>query len=151
MELAKIEALLEKYFQGETSLQEETILRKYFSSSNVASHLTSYQSLFGYFEEEETIRSHQVPQIKPKNHWVMWGSIAASVLLFLSLFFFWNNEKAIESKVTVSEYGTYESPEAAYKATQKALALLSQQVNIGIESVQYLDEYKNTKQLIFKD
>ena len=39
MELYKIEELIEKYFQGETSIAEEKELTNYFSSSNVAQHL----------------------------------------------------------------------------------------------------------------
>ncbi len=48
MELNKIELLIEKYFQGETSIAEENELRTYFSSLNVAQHLEQYKPLFGY-------------------------------------------------------------------------------------------------------
>jgi hypothetical protein len=37
MELNKIERLVEKYFDGETSVEEEKELRKYFASTDVAS------------------------------------------------------------------------------------------------------------------
>ena len=46
MELANIESLLDFYFEGETSLDQEKILRNYFSSANVAPHLMAYQGLF---------------------------------------------------------------------------------------------------------
>ena len=46
MELANIESLLDSYFEGETSLDQENILRDYFSSANVAPHLMAYQDLF---------------------------------------------------------------------------------------------------------
>ena len=49
MELYKIEELIEKYFQGETSIAEEKELTNYFSSSNVAQHLEQYKPMFGYF------------------------------------------------------------------------------------------------------
>jgi hypothetical protein len=48
------------------------------------------------------------------------------------------------------DLGTYESPELAFKETQKALALLSSNVNIGIESVRYIQEYEVTKSRVFK-
>ena len=51
MEFNKMEALLEKYFEGETSIAEENELKYYFSSSNVAEHLEQYRPLFGYFAE----------------------------------------------------------------------------------------------------
>jgi hypothetical protein len=44
----------------------------------------------------------------------------------------------------------YKSPEAAFNATQKALSMLSENVNVGIESVEYINEYDYSKDLIFK-
>ena len=43
MELNKIEQLLNKYLEGETSLTEEQTLQEFFNSSQVPSHLLSYQ------------------------------------------------------------------------------------------------------------
>ncbi len=49
MALDKIEQLLEKYFEAETSIAEENELRVYFSSQDVAQHLQQYQlkNVFG--------------------------------------------------------------------------------------------------------
>jgi hypothetical protein len=44
----------------------------------------------------------------------------------------------------------YKSPEAAFNATQKALYMLSENVNVGIESIEYINEFQNSKELIFK-
>jgi uncharacterized protein (DUF427 family) len=78
----------------------------------------------------------------------MWLSIAASiVVLFGMIAFFMINTN---EPVTQNELGTYETPEEAFRETQKALALLSSNVNIGIESVKYVQEYDNSKNLIFK-
>jgi hypothetical protein len=48
MELNKIERLVEKYFDGETSVEEEE-LRKYFASTDVASHLMQYKSILSIY------------------------------------------------------------------------------------------------------
>ena len=49
MELTNIEKLLVKYENAETTLEEENILRTYFSSNKVAPHLKEYQLIFNYF------------------------------------------------------------------------------------------------------
>lgn len=46
--------------------------------------------------------------------------------------------------------GTVEDPEVAYKETVKALELVSKEINKGASQVKYLNEYENTKKLIFK-
>ena len=73
-------------------------------------------------------------------------SIAASVVVLIGAgtFTFFNYNNSPE------ELGTYDSPEEAFAATQKALDLLSENVNVGINSVQHIQEFENSKNLIFK-
>lgn len=44
-----IEKLLEKYYDGETSLEEERALKQFFQSGDVPEHLQSHAAQFGYF------------------------------------------------------------------------------------------------------
>ena len=147
MELNRIETLLEKYFQGETSVKEEKELKKYFSSSDVAQHLEHYTPLFVYFAEaKEQKSSHKLPlQTKKRN--VMWLSIAASVVVLIGISTF----TYFHSPTEKEDLGTYENPEAAFEATHQALSMLSKNVNVGIESVSYINEFQNSKALIFKN
>ena len=147
MELNRIEIILEKYFKGETSISEELELQKYFSSFNIAQHLEHYTPLFVYFSEAKEQKSlHKLPlQTKKRN--VMLLSIAASVLILLGISTFTYFHLPTEK----GDLGTYENPEAAFAATQKALTLLSENVNVGIESVEYIYEYEYSKNLIFKN
>lgn len=46
MDYKYIEQLLERYFDCETTLQEESILRTFFAQNDVPAHLQQYQSLF---------------------------------------------------------------------------------------------------------
>ncbi|MDG1870708.1 MAG: hypothetical protein P8I78_01935 [Flavobacterium sp.] len=48
------------------------------------------------------------------------------------------------------DLGTYDSPEEALRETKQALEKLSTNVNTGIESVLYVNEYDKSKNLIFK-
>nr|WP_315244305.1 hypothetical protein [uncultured Flavobacterium sp.] len=161
MELNKIENILEKYFQGETSIAEENELRDYFSSSNVAQHLKQYQPIFGYFSQvkqqksthklEDLDQTDKAIPLQTKKQNVGWLSIAASVVVLLGIgTYFYTSEKNTTPVVAQSELGTYNNPEKAFAETQKALALLSNNVNVGIESVQYIKEYEQSKNKIFK-
>ena len=115
----------------------------------MAPHLEQYKAMLDYFtqaKKQEFVQ--EIPQITKKRN-VMWLSVAASavVLLGIATFFMINNDELVNRK---NELGTYKSPEMAFKETQKALALLSSNVNIGMESVMYVQEYENTKNKIFK-
>ena len=152
MELDKIEILIEKYFAGETSIAEENQLKNYFSSSDVAQHLEHYKPMFGYFSTarqqqfEPTIP--QFPQARNQKRKLAWLSVAASVVVLLGVGIpYLNRENAASS----DDLGTYDNPEVAFRETQKALALLSSNVNTGIESVQYIQNYEDSKNLIFKN
>jgi len=152
MELNKIEETLEKYFQGETSIAEENQLKEYFSSSNVAQHLEQYKPMFGYFSQAKKQKSTYEIPLQSKKRNVAWLSIAASavVLLGIGTYFLVSEKNDTTAVVSQTELGTYDDPEEALKATQKALALLSNNVNVGIESVQYIKEYEQSKNKIFK-
>ncbi|AYN05009.1 hypothetical protein [Flavobacterium sp. 140616W15] len=152
MELDKIEIILEKYFQGESTIAEENELKKYFSSSDVAQHLEQYKPIFGYFSQVKEQRLTQEIPLQTKKRNVAWLSIAASAVLLLGIgsYFYLNNTNNTTPVVAKSDLGTYDSPEEALAATQKALAMVSHNVNTGIESVQYIKEYEQSKNLIFK-
>ena len=52
MDYKYIEQLLERYWQGETTLQEEDILRAFFSQPDIPDYLQKYQPLFTLEKEE---------------------------------------------------------------------------------------------------
>lgn len=153
MELYKIEELLEKYFQGETSIAEEKELTNYFSSSNVAQHLEQYQPLFGYFSlAKEQINPNELPELPTQKEAIskpVWLSFAASVVILLGIGMYVYTTNEAKTSVASNELGTYDTPEEAFRETQKALALLSGHVNTGIESVQVIQEYDKSKGKVF--
>lgn len=52
MDYKYIEQLLERYWKGETTLQEEAILRAFFSQPDMPDHLRKFQPLFSIIKEE---------------------------------------------------------------------------------------------------
>ncbi|MEM0543494.1 hypothetical protein WFZ85_12790 [Flavobacterium sp. j3] len=148
----RIENLLEKYFEAATSITEEKELKDYFASSDVAPHLEQYKPVFGYATQAKQEQcSATLPltagrQDKKRNI-AVWLSVAASVAVLLSVGLFTFNHY---NQPKSNDLGTYDDPEVAFRETQKALALISESVNKGIGSMNYLNEYEQTKNKIFK-
>ncbi len=87
MELANIEKLITKYLNATTTLQEENVLRKYFSSENIAPHLQQYCVLFEYFKQSKTeIFTHNIKLKSNRKKNFKWLSVAVSVVLLVSIF-----------------------------------------------------------------
>ena len=100
----KIENLLEKYFEGKTSLKEEKLLRKYFLRDDIPEHLRVYKPIFGFFSEE-----HQLKKLKNKKFVVrnkvmtvrIFAGIAASLLLFFTFNYFLVPKQSIQRESMV--------------------------------------------------
>jgi hypothetical protein len=148
MALDRIEKLLEKYFEAETSIAEEKELKDHFASSDVAPHLEQYKPIFGFATQA---KQEQFTATKPlntkKRKVAVWLSVAASVVVLLSVSLFTFNHY---NQPVSGDLGTYDDPEVAYRETQKALNLISESVNKGIGSMNYLKEYEQSKNKIFK-
>jgi len=144
MELAKIEALIDLYFEGETTLEQERVLQNYFSGSAVAPQLEMYRAMFNGFEgarkehlQKELILPQKKLQIKP-----MWYSIAAVLVVALTVAGFLFNQPSIstEEKEAI----------AAFKETKKALDLFSKNFNEGAEELAYIHQFTKSKNRILK-
>lgn len=79
-----IDNILEKYFEGESSLEEEKILRDYFGQKDIEERHKIYAPMFNFFTEE---REETLPTTKKKKKLpvYVWISIAASLLLLLTV------------------------------------------------------------------
>ena len=150
MELRAIEKILEKYFNAETSIAEENELRAYFSSQDVAPHLEQYRPMFGYFSQAGTQQFEKTIPLKSRRRYVAWLSVAASVVVLAGVFTFMNKEATVVQPVQQEGLGSFEDPEVAFRETQKALDMLSKNVNKGVKSVNYLNEYEQSRKTIFK-
>jgi hypothetical protein len=83
----EIDDLLHKYFEGETTAEEEKALRDFFRSEEVPGRLADCKPLFAYFDEE--IRKSQnttgkvQPGIRRRLYWA--AAVAASVIFTLGV------------------------------------------------------------------
>ena len=138
MELDRIEKLLEKYFEAETTEAEERILRDYFTSDSVAEHLKEYSTMFSYFSHAKEERfTKQVP-LKPRVNYYKWISVAAVAVMVFGIYF-------------GKSYQEQKEAEYAYQQTKKALGLLASNLDRGTRKVAYLNEFQETKQKIYNN
>lgn len=137
MELVNIEKLLQKYLDAETTIAEENALKKYFTGNNVAPHLEEYKSLFEYFSISKQ-EAHTKPlQLNTKKTNWKWLSVAASLVLLVSLY-------------TGYEKNQQKKAEKIYNETQVAFNMLSTNLNKGNEAIAQLQHFETAKNKVFK-
>lgn len=140
MELAKIEILLEKYLDAKTTLAEENILKEYFSKDDVPVHLTEYKELFNYFIHSSLNTSSKQITLPSKKINLKWLSVAAMVVLFVSVFSLYQNNLAEKREAQI-----------AFLETQKALNLISKSLNKGNGAIAQLQTFEYAQNKIFKN
>jgi hypothetical protein len=78
--------LLDKYFEGRTSCEEEQQLRRFFAEGDVPEDLKIYRPIFACLDEES---KHASSEKKHASHTLRirytWGAIAASLFIILGI------------------------------------------------------------------
>lgn len=134
MDSKHVKALLEKYWNGDTSLEEEAQLRAFFAQGDVPASLQSAASLFRYFQQEQqkklapsfdarvtkSIRQRQGGKIIRMVNLVNVARIAAGVLVIVAAGYLIRQEV---SKMYPED--TYSDPKVAFEETKKALMMIS--------------------------
>jgi len=156
MDSSQVKILLEKYWQAETSVEEESRLKAYFQRKDVAEDLEHYRGLFQFFEEEALIElpgEIEVPAQKSSTirnlstNWIR--SVAAAVILALGIYFFIMPDKENVAVRDLAYVDTYESPELAYEEAKKALFYLSGKMNKGVSTAaNSLDKMRTLDEIV---
>nr|NQU89981.1 hypothetical protein [Bacteroidota bacterium] len=147
MNIEEIEILIEKYFDGETSLDEEHMLRAYFNRDDVPVHLIEYRNLFGYFNHkkeqrlsksvndriiENISKDGNQPFYTNKRFWFYFTGIAASILFVLTILLETQNIVIIPNNLFESSEYTRQDAELAYLQTKVALGYVSSKYAQGV-------------------
>ncbi|MCX6243542.1 MAG: hypothetical protein NTU98_02460 [Bacteroidetes bacterium] len=152
MNFTEIEQLIGKFYEGATTPEEERQLREFFSQEEIPPHLAVHAGLFRFYEEseKETIpdpgfedkllarlgETPVIPLYSRRKQFVYLAGMAAAFLLLVGLFFTFRND------VLRHSYSDKEAA-AAYMNAQKALLLLSSNLNTGLDQVQRLDNFQH--------
>ena len=159
MNTSEIENLLDKYYEGLTSLEEELVLREFFHSESVPPHLLTQAKQFHYykiaaaeeiadplFDEKFFNRIKEKPVIKLnpiRKHLYYISGIAAGILLLIGLIFTLRDNLPY-NKTNGNKDIT--DPELAFTQTCDILALVSVNFNKGMDKMQYLGQFEKAMQ-----
>ncbi|MEN8138640.1 MAG: hypothetical protein ABFR62_09410 [Bacteroidota bacterium] len=143
-----IEELVEKYYEGQTSMKEEETLRDFFTNEDVPTHLMYEKAQFTYYNEESKLTNdiefedlNIENQPKKRSKIFRFINYAAAAALLISAGWF-SNMKYQEHLKEQREL------KIAYAETQKAMELLASNFNIGLEHADALKEMNKTQKLI---
>jgi hypothetical protein len=153
MNTKEVYSLLEKYYDGRCSDEEEQILRMYFRDADVPYELEAEKEVFGYYNsalivpqpskgfEERIIRSLDKTdnRIRTKQSrkymFALLSSAATLLLLFGSWFFFIRKTEPTD---------TFRDPALAYNETIKILYDVSLRLNTGMNALEPARKAQNT-------
>jgi hypothetical protein len=135
MDFKEREDLLQKYWNCETSLEEEKQLREYFGSDDIPEQLKETATVFRYFEEAKKKSLNDVAfegqvmvKINPRQGQIrrlMYNTmrIAAGLLVVIAATWFIRTE--VRQTIPQEMVDTYDDPELAFEETKKALLMIS--------------------------
>lgn len=164
MNYEKINMLLEKYWDAETSIEEENELKHYFSGADVHPDHEEYADLFIYFKQvkessislekamakvndelKNSVGGFTSAKVMPMRKWAL--SIAASLIMIFGAISIWENY----SKASTPSFASVEieNPDEALEVTLEALAYLGGKMKKGTTPVKEQMEKMKTQD-IFK-
>ncbi len=149
----KIDAILNKYFEGTTSLAEEDLLRQYFASGFVADKHYPYKALFDYTRRAKAEISPQPVTFKSTNNRQrIYFSAVASLVLAIGFVWFIQQKhlpnvalSGLSTKVKQIEVSGHKRKEA-----EKEIKKFANHVEKGVQNISALSIFAIATQKVFK-
>lgn len=160
MDYKYIEQLLERYWQCETSIEEENILRAFFSQASIPAELAKYKDLFAYertakvadtlgddFDEKMLAMIGETADEKRKTHTLTMrlmplfkaAAVVAIIVTLGNAAQFSMSDSTDDESINYASYkDTFNDPSVAYDNVEDALQLVSE----GISHVDAVDSMK---------
>ncbi|MEA3317290.1 MAG: hypothetical protein U9R54_04980 [Bacteroidota bacterium] len=156
---AEIKKLLDKYYNGKSSKEEEIILSDFFCNKEVPEELFPDKELFLFLKTQkdktsddipdlsnkiwENIKSHEKKKkITLKRNFSILSGVAAGIVVIIFSYFMLNNNKIIPNK-NYTFNDTYSDPELAYKETKQALLYISKKFNKGTKQLEAIEIFND--------
>ena len=153
MDYNRIEELLDKYFDGNTSVSEENELKLFFTSNNnIPDNLLYAKNIFGFFKEEKSVVFPKKIKEKPvkKIRLSYISGIAASI--FIAMFLIFSNVKKEDKIIYAYVNGkAITDKKIAEEYTRQALLAVSQNLDKGTKNLNQLNQLNKVEMLIKKE
>ena len=156
--IAEIRKLLDRFYAGETTLEEEQILQDYFSSTSIPEELMSDRDLFRSLgtsdsvvvpeglnqkildvidqQEKKMVRTRRISVFSL-------SGLAAGLLVVIALYVgYFRVDRP--SKLAHQITDTYENPQDAYEEARKTLAFVSAKLNTGTSGLEHVKQVSKT-------
>ena len=153
MTTKEIEAILAKYYNGNSTLQEEHQLKEFFQRSDVPENLLEHKPIFGFFTEErevetskefepaldEKLKQGKIVSLINRRRKITYSlSIAASIILVASLIITFQLGVFSPTQLV----GTISDPDLAYMEASSALFIVSERFNTGLDKASQLEAFQ---------
>jgi hypothetical protein len=162
MDSNRIDELLNKYWNCETSLEEEQELREYFKGSQVPEPWKETASLFRYFEESKKkslddqsfdprLLEKATVQQKSKGVRLFHNSMRIAAGVVVLMIAVWFVRKEVRTSTPQEIVDTYDDPKLAFEETKKALMIISKSFGQAEEQAKKINLFNEAKEEIQKD
>ncbi|HET9487696.1 MAG TPA: hypothetical protein VFO54_09685 [Chryseosolibacter sp.] len=162
MDSEKIDGLLNKYWNCETSLEEEQQLKSYFRNSAIPEQYKETAALFRHFEEQKeksltdasfdrgVIRKIQASK-KGKVSILLYNSMRIAAGIIVLVLAVWLVRMEVRETIRTEEIAdTYSDPKVAFEETKKALMMISRSFGTAEEQAKKINLFNEAKKEIEK-
>ena len=156
--IAEIRKLLDRFYTGETTLEEEQILQDYFSSTSIPEELMPDRDLFRSLgtsdsvavpedlnqkildvidqQEKKVVRTRRISVFSL-------SGLAAGLLVVIALYV--GYFRADRPGMLADQMNdTYENPQDAYEEARRTLAYVSAKLNTGTSGLEHVKQVSKT-------
>jgi hypothetical protein len=151
-----IRKILERFYRGETSLEEEKMLQEYFTSSNVPAELIPDRDLFQSFDDgEEALevpadlnqkilasidRAESKETRTRRISLYSLSGLAAGLLVMIAVYLFFLRSDRNSLIASNQMVDTYQDPMMAYEEARNALVYVSKKLNTGTSELEQVKQ-----------
>jgi hypothetical protein len=152
MNWQEIEKLLDRYFEGETTLEEENLLREYFSGNEIPE---KYHGMAAYFRfvQLEARRHLDKPGFDQQFIAGLAGKKTAKIIKFRQQYYYWATGIAVSIMIMVAVFlkfdpfssrieDTFHDPQIAYQEAKKILLFVADKLNQGTSHLEPVSRFE---------